>query len=185
MKKHPTAFGRMIIAMSLLVALVSAAIAQTSSTTLAASLNYDSPPAVGKVKMFQDVPPAPTSPWSFAVYYDFRDRESSAVVLRRIGQITQPFHWKVNLDLDVFAGSNFSGQAISGTAVGLTYSVSKELDLKLSLASTINFAEPAMFKNVGLGVILGATYRFSSGTASSSSTQKIETISSIAAKKAA
>jgi hypothetical protein len=101
---------------------------------------------------------AQQSPWSIAVFSDFRTKESSIVVLRKIGPLEKPFGSNLTLDIEGFAGSNVAGEAVVGVAVSNTFAVAKNLDFKLGLGTT--WQPGQQFNRAGIGLLLGISYRF-------------------------
>lgn len=98
------------------------------------------------------------SPWSIAAYSDFRTKETSVVVLRRIGPLEKPFGLKVDLDIEAFAGSNMAGDSVVGVAATYTFGLAKNLDFKIGPATT--WQPGQKFRDAGIGLILGVSYRF-------------------------
>lgn len=101
---------------------------------------------------------AQQSPWSIATYFDFRTKESSVVVLRKIGPIEKPFGTNLTLDLEGFAGSNVAGDAVVGVAVSGTFPIAKNLDFKVGAGTT--WQPGQQFRDAGFGLLLGVSYRF-------------------------
>lgn len=100
----------------------------------------------------------PVSPWSIATYYDFRTKDNSVVVLRKIGPLVDPLGLKVTLDIEGFAGANTAGDAVVGVAVSGTFPIAKNLDFKAGLGTTWKPGES--FQHAGLGLLVGLSYRF-------------------------
>ncbi len=96
--------------------------------------------------------------WGISVYKDFRTHETSVVVLRRIGPLEKPFGLNVNFDIDAFAGTNMSGDAVVGAAVSYTFPLARNLDVKLGLGTT--WQPGQQFRAAGVGALVGFTYRF-------------------------
>jgi hypothetical protein len=98
------------------------------------------------------------SPWSIATYWDFRTKESSIVVLRKIGPLEKPFGTSLTLDIEGFAGSNVAGDAVVGVAVSGTFPVAKNLDFKIGAGTT--WQPGQQLNSAGFGLLLGVSYRF-------------------------
>jgi hypothetical protein len=110
----------------------------------------------------QDPAPAP-SPYSAAILWDFKKKDTASVVLTRIDRLENILGTGLDFDLDGFAGVyNSDGAVVGGVALGFR----RNLDAKGKLTfgvhgalvvPTTGLSDP---KQLGLGVIVGVSYRF-------------------------